>query len=219
MDPTSDTPTAVTKAITDHGGRNPYGRPMWRLIRAELHLSKKRGVWHTFPDGTLEQVVRDEQGRFLHNPLHALRVEYGVRETPMYPFKGWILERWLPAETWGSREEWNADWGPYPEAGDYFIMSTALDQMPPTEYLREQISKWERDWETRPRTLEKAYRLFMQEEREQQQKEQEHIEAELAGFYRGEIKPIFNTVSLGAQKVRNEVQASIGRDSHLGAGQ
>ena len=217
MDPNRDTPSDIAKLITAHGGLNPYGRPMWRLILCQNHLTKKRGIWHEFGDGTIEQVIRDPAtGKFHHNPLHAIRVFEGVRETPMLGFKGWILERWFPAEFW---VPWNPDQGPFPEEGEYFFKGGPWEQRPSTDDLLECISIWEREWAARPADLTTAYKLFIREEKEREAAEEAQSIADFEAFYRGEIKPIFNTISLGAQRVRDEAQAMLGRDSHLGAGQ
>ena len=93
------------------------------------------------------------------------------------------------------------------------------DELPEIGDLKDAIAVWLQDWEKRPRSYEQAYRLFIAEEEDQKRKQEEKLEEEFNAFYRGEIKPIFNTISLGAQAVRNECQKALGESSHLGAGQ
>ena len=54
IDPLCDTPSAITKSLAEVG-LNPFGKPMWRVVLAHNHTRKKRGIWHEFADGTIEQ--------------------------------------------------------------------------------------------------------------------------------------------------------------------
>src|SRR5208337_1178936 len=177
MDPLCDTPAAVTKSLAEHGGLNPYGLPYWRIVLSHRRLSKKRGLWHEFPDGSWEQFTPDGHGKFQHNPLTATRVVDEVRETPKWPRKGWVLERWFPAEVWWPfpKQAWDSNTGPYPEEGDYYLMlplpGFQWDEIPELNDLKQGISLWERDYLERPRDFDMAYAMFVAEERAQEEEE------------------------------------------------
>lgn len=86
-------------------GRNPYKKPLYRVVWSESRLYLLGGEW---PDG---------------------RIEY--RWAPYYAGrKEWVLEKWLsPEEFAGSKETWESDsrdpstglyrMGPYPSMGWY----------------------------------------------------------------------------------------------------
>jgi hypothetical protein len=194
---------------------------MWRIVLSERRLTKKKGTWHTFPDGKLEQFTpagRNENGHavFAYNPLHALSVVTEIRETPMYPHKGWILERWLPPLSWGTKADWNEDAGPYPSQGDYFIILGPWPEIPDLWFLEQEISKWNREWDEKPKDFAAAYKQFLYEEQEEERRANEQMEADLQAFFRGEIQPIFKSTSLAAQRLRNECAEAAGNKSHVG---
>jgi hypothetical protein len=193
LDPNRDTPTAVTKSITEHGGLNKYDRPYWRVILAFNHTRPKRGLWHEFADGDWEQFTPEGHGKFRHNPLHALRVVDEVRDTPMWPIpNGWILERWFPAEVWGSRETW-AKSSPYPEEGEYYLIApmagVVWTEMPDLNDLKQAISMWERDYLSRPRDFDTAYAVFVAEEAAAEEAEERKSKEEFEYFYQHEMLP------------------------------
>lgn len=227
--PLSDTPSAVTKSITDHGGTNEYGRPYWRVILSDNHTKSKRGLWCDW-DGTENWEQFSLQGAKLrHNELHPARIVDEVRETPMWPRpNGWILERWFPAEVWGSRESWSKN-SAYPEEGDYYLIApTGNDdkgdkliwtEIPDLHDLKQAISIWERDYLNRPRDFAVAYTRFVSEEKAAQEEEERKSREEMEYFYRHEVVPIFNSTSLSAQAIRNQCAEAAGVKEHVGAGQ
>lgn len=221
-DPNRDTPEAVRQAITAHGGLNPYGKPMWRVVLAQNRLSKKRGIWHTFADGRNEQFRSEGASKeglvFSYNPLKATSVEYGVRETPRYGCRGWILEKWLAAECW-LRGGWNDDAGPKPVEGDYWMLGGPWDELPQIHDLCQAISNWQREWDARPKDFEKAYAASLAEERKEEERRYRQAVEDLDHFMRSEIQPIFKSTSLEAQRVRNQAMEASGQSGHLGAGE
>lgn len=115
---TQDTPAWAAKIITDTGGNNPHGGPLYRLIWGWNRMSLVGGQW----------VDRDS------NTNQVIRREIAVRPFPKYSHLGvnkWFLERWYPPEHFGRRARWEAltletidglsvaALGPYPENGDY----------------------------------------------------------------------------------------------------
>src|SRR5579884_1931172 len=171
-DPNCDTPSAVIKSITEHGGLNPYGKPYWRVILAHNHTRPKRGLWHKFPNGT-EQFTPTGDGKFNYNQVHATVIEE-TRETPVWPIPNqWIVERWFPAEVWGDRETW-AKSSPYPEEGEYYLIlqgppESPWLQMPELNDIKQAISMWERAYLSRPRDFDMAYMMFVSEEKEREE--------------------------------------------------
>lgn len=219
-DPTSYTPQAINDLVTRLGGTNDYGKPMWRLVLSERRLHKTRGTWHTFADGTLEQFSPagyNEKGEavFNHNPMHALSVVTEVRETPMWPHSGWILERWMPAWVWGTKADWDPDGGEYPSQGDYFMILGPFTEVPNATFLEAQINLWTREWNNRPTDFAQAYKVFIADKEERERRENAERDANLDAFYKGEIQPIFKSGSLEAQRLRQKAGEAAGIKSHI----
>jgi hypothetical protein len=109
------TPTWAAAILTQSGGLNLYGEPLFRAV-----WSNNRLAWCA---GRFED--RDNSG-------HLVREVLAARLMPKYPVESrWIIEQWLPAEKYGSRDNWwqnTREWGeegnlpqlgPYPSRGDY----------------------------------------------------------------------------------------------------
>jgi hypothetical protein len=127
-------PTHLQGFLTRFGGKNPYGRPQWRLQHSDNVFVREAGVYRDWPEGLTtaekgglnfqmseEEVavrvggqVLDELGeqpvwdalRYDNKPL---RVVTEVRDNPRYAgIHGWILEKWFPASKYGPPEHWNS---------------------------------------------------------------------------------------------------------------
>ena len=112
---THDTPENVAHRLARAGGLNRFGEPNYRAVWGWNRLAWIGG---RFED-------RDENGALLRE-----RIE--LREEPKYPaVNRWHIERWLPAEAYGSPRQWYVQTverengisipalGPYPSRGDY----------------------------------------------------------------------------------------------------
>ncbi len=101
------TPRELQARITQVGGRNPHGAPMFRLVWGWSRLAWIGGEWEDHDDaGTLIRKVTE------------------FREVPKYtPFDRWHVEKWVPPETYGTPEQWKANLeaalGPYPSRGEW----------------------------------------------------------------------------------------------------
>lgn len=107
------------------GGRNLYGEPMLRIVWSEDRRALVGGVWGKW----------DGSGNWLGEEL---RYDW----TPKYPgtTERWLLEMWMPAESFGGRGWWEgfhkrlAPWGEsylvqpvYPSRGEYESIATFSD--------------------------------------------------------------------------------------------
>jgi len=117
-------PTWATEILTRSGGLNFYGEPLYRLVWANNRLAWCAGKWED----------RDSEG-------YLIREVIAARLVPKYPIRDrWIIEQFLPAEKYGSRENWWRDtreWGeegnlpqlgPYPSRGDYELACLIEDR-------------------------------------------------------------------------------------------
>jgi hypothetical protein len=218
-DPAVYTPGHVNDLVKRLGGTNEYGKPKWRVVLSERRTSKTKGLWLKHPDGELEEFVplgRDGKGNTVFGRKEATVTSVvEVRETPVWPHKGWILERWMPAETWGTKADWNYDLGPYPNEGDYFMILGPWPEIPNATFLEQQLQIWNREWDARPTDFNKVYSQYVYEKQERERKEQEEAEREFMAFLRSETTPIMKSTSLEAQRLRQRAGRAAGVKSHI----
>jgi hypothetical protein len=112
---THDTPWEVQERVRRSGGANRYGEPNFRVVWGGSRLTWIGGRW----------TDRDANGNLVRESIE-------LRRVPKYlPMERWHVERWMPAESYGSPKEWYeqtteiengiriAALGPYPARGEY----------------------------------------------------------------------------------------------------
>ena len=113
---THEAAPAVAHELSLAGGRNPFGEANYRAVWGWSRLDWIGGKWED----------RDPVSGALVREVVELR-----REPKYAPHDRWHIERWMPAESYGSPAEWQARTmeivngrnvaalGPYPSRGDY----------------------------------------------------------------------------------------------------
>ena len=113
---THDAPPDVARELLLAGGRNLFGEANYRAVWGWSRLDWIGGKWED----------RDPVSGALVREVVELR-----REPKYAPHNRWHIERWMPAESYGSPAEWQARTieivngrnvpalGPYPSRGDY----------------------------------------------------------------------------------------------------
>lgn len=224
LDPNSETPRSYREFVTKIGGKNPYGDPLWRVVLAERCLRKSSGLLHHLPTGEVSIFAVDAKGVHYEKPQDS--VDAGVFELPRYPVEGWISERWFPASTWGTREEWESARNeiggklhaePFPERGDYFMVGTFGERLPELSDIECAIQMWEDGHRKRPTNIVAYYKQLLSNEEYAREQRREQLERDLAYMRKHELVPVLKSGSLEAQRFRNQLNASIGDPSHLGA--
>jgi hypothetical protein len=112
---THDAPASVKRRLISAGGLNCFAEPNFRVVWGGSRLGWIGGKWED----------RDEDGTLI-------RESVSVRLEPKYvPLDRWHIERWCPAEMYGSPDDWEenttenvegtkvAALGPYPSRGEY----------------------------------------------------------------------------------------------------
>lgn len=112
---THEAPAAVQERLARAGGMNRFNEPNFRVVWGGSRLSWIGGSWSD----------RDGQGNLLRKVTE-------LRQVPKYlPVNRWHIERWMPPEAYGSREQWYRETteyengaaipalGPYPSRGEY----------------------------------------------------------------------------------------------------
>jgi hypothetical protein len=121
---THETPPEVGERVTVTGGFNRLGEPNFRVVWGGARLTLIGGRW----------TDRDAHGNVIRESIE-------LREVPKYlPVDRWHVERWIPPEVYGSRDDWYQRTievedgirlpalGPYPSRGEYehcFTLETA----------------------------------------------------------------------------------------------
>jgi hypothetical protein len=127
---THEAPAGVQERVTRAGGVNRYGEPNFRVVWGGSRLTWIGGRW----------TDRDAHG-------NQVRETVEMRRVPKYlPEDRWHIERWMPADSYGSPEQWVAQTteiengvriaalGPYPSRGDYehcFTLESASGEFIP----------------------------------------------------------------------------------------
>jgi len=121
---THDTPESVARSLELAGGKNSFGEPNYRAVWGWNRLA--------WIGGKFEE----------HDPATGslLREVVELRQEPKYPaVNRWHIEKWLPAEVYGSPRAWYAQTieiaegrsipalGPYPARGEYEHCFTLQD--------------------------------------------------------------------------------------------
>ena len=120
---THDAPAAVSERLLVAGGANLYGEANFRVVWGGSRLTWIGGRW----------TDRDASGNMIRETIETRRV-------PKYlPVNRWHIERWMPAESYGLPEQWEAQTaevedgirilalGPYPARGEYEHCFTLAD--------------------------------------------------------------------------------------------
>jgi len=119
-------------------------------------LVQRAGMWTDFADDT-EQVRFEERKydvAFQTRQIAPDAIRIGMFWVPLYQCEGWILERWFPASSYGSRDQWESAlsqdgetpmMGPFPERGGYFMLSGGgpWPEIPILDDVRASIAQWE----------------------------------------------------------------------------
>lgn len=230
-------PYALKHAILRTGGMNLYREPLFRVVRAEDRFISIAGEWSIWAEnipvgerGSLgmkeaqamvkrqrrpEEIVEYLQANMRKGPERMIR---GYVDRPKYGMVGWILEKWKPAESWGSPADWYAyqfegvcALGPYPARGDYEHVAGPTPYQPSIADIKRAIQENFRDCDDRP--LSAAVRLQQimdQMELEKAAKEKALYDRLDAQVQDSPVTICGNKVSLGARRVMNELQENIG---------
>lgn len=149
-------------------------------------------------------------------------VEEGMRQVQIYPFEGFILEKWKPAESFGSQEGWYqykvngmSALGAYPTHGEYEHVAGPTPYLPSEEQITDAIKQDFRNIQNRPPSpRERVLRMLEKQDLARKAKEKE--KRNFAESFHKDLNPIMRTLSLGAGRVRNALAKRAGIKEHVG---
>lgn len=221
--PEKDTPAAITADLTEYGGLNPHGNPVWRLVRAENcriqcfgtmnHISVDTSKLADFARPTDVPIDRMEEGEFW---------------VPRYKkLKGWILQRWFPPSAWGTREMWESQkardgrarlLAAYPQRGDYMMVPCGpWHSVEEAHDLKGYIRCWNAQQRNNPINWQNYEEALLAFELQERQQEAEAYAQEIEAQYRLGPQTMLRSVSTAAQKWRNSVADHTAQGVMLGA--
>lgn len=227
-------PRETQRFLKRYGGVNPYGLPKWRLVTGADRMIKEGGVWRDWAEG----LTSAEKGGINFSPIpdapgcnfsrydnKPIRVVTEVREHRKYPqAEGWILERWFPASSYGSQEEWYSFkavdgitpmLGPYPECGDYEYLYGPWMRTPSIDVLERYICTYTNAQANKKGTPASRLREHSQRWQEKEELEERQRKVEYEAIMRDHLTPMAST-SLAASRWRQDLAARIGVTEHIG---
>ena len=226
IDPTNDAPKATQAAIARIGGNNPYGKPMWRVVLAQNCIVKRGGIQRELDNGEQSIVTVGPGGRVIESKVHS-SVTSGVLEVPRYNCAdGWIVEKWFPASTWGTPDQWRSEKSAdgmrilqeeYPAEGRYWMMMGPFDHIPDLGDLENAIAMHKESMQSQPSNYDAYFRQVMRDEEYARKKAKDKLVAELNYRRKNELVPVLKSTSLEAQRFRNQLTEQTGLREHLGA--
>ena len=223
--PETDAPQALQKAIAIHGGKVPgQDRPMWRLVLAQNCLITTNGVLHDLGTGEASIVAIGPDGKkYYQKPADNITV--GRVQLPKYPCEGWVLEKWFPASTWGTPEEWRSHrsedgstiMGDFPNRGDYWMLAGPFERIPELTDLCNAIDMHRHAMDHQPASYANVLKQTIFDEETAREARRQKLEDDLAYMRKDELVPVLKSTSLAAQRFRNQLQTACGLTDHLGA--
>jgi hypothetical protein len=201
---------------------------MWRLVLASSVYWKIAGDFKIWD----ESVPLNQRGgidmwnggkEFETRPL---RVESGMVERRKYPhLESWILQKWFPSSFY-SKAIWEAPenamfdgtpkLGPWPQFGDYELMSGPFDRVPGTDKLREEIAEYHRRIENAPASIQQRILLAMAAAQDEEEAAEQRLNSKVDDYIRDRCSYITSS-SLAAGRIRTEIEKRCGITEHVGA--
>jgi hypothetical protein len=212
---------ALTKEITRFGGLNPFGGPVWRVVLAQNVFDQRFGQMRHMPQVNVDYVTPDME-------IEPEGFSAGEMWVPRYEGKGYCLERWFPASTWGALADWEHEtsqdgvtqmMGEFPRHGDYQMANDEFyAELPPTDFWKEEILKWIRARAEMEMDEVSRLRLALYRHRVAEERRREEFLEQVNQIHRAVSDPTLATIGRTAQSVRDGLMAGMGSNSHLSAG-
>jgi hypothetical protein len=213
-------PDSYKQRLLAFGGKNSYGRPLWRIVRAEHRTHVCGGTFHEGKDGGTFEFLPN--GKFTISSLNPGHVTSGEQEVTMYTCgPGWILERWLPPHVWGTREDWNSQkaddgsrlFGEYPSEGDYWMLDGPYDDLPPMSFLEKTIEVYEYCRNNQNQSFEALFARGIAKEKARAEEKYLRMMDQVMSIGR-EVNQVLTSSSLEGQRLRQQAGKMRGDKSH-----
>lgn len=165
----------------------------------------------------IEEVVQECLAR------HPKSVFTGMSEVQIYPNEGWIIEKWKPADAWGSPADWYryafqgvASLGPYPQFGGYELIAGPSPTKPTVTEVETAIRRHFQELDARPASPAELVARMMSAKEERNRKRKEDRRADIEAAVKDGPISLHNRISLGAGRVIQEAATRAGLSGHYG---
>lgn len=226
-------PKSHQDALLRIGGKNPFGEPMYRIILMETRVTKASGDWNIWDDSVdiddrggvnfkkaLELAragASSEQIEEALTPATPLRVDHGIADIPLYPSEGFCIEKWKPASTFGPPSDWPADQGPYPQYGDYELLAGPVPHLPSITDMETAVRENMRNVDNRVTSKTQRYLNLLTRWDLQNEARKKRLKEIAEDSVKYGPASLYNTLSLGAGRVMNDLALKAGLKGHYGA--
>lgn len=231
--PAKDTPDLLNRDLAEYGGLSPDGQPIWRMVLAQncrIHCFGQRNEIERGRRAAMEQdeAVRTAAGLAVKETrlIEPDRIIDGEHWILRHAFKGWILQRWFPASTWGTRTNWESQkakdgrkrlLAAYPNRGAYMMMAGPWPTIAQAGDLHGAIRCYNVQQRRNPVHWGNHLRtMAVFEEQERQQAADAYAE-EMAAQHRLGLAHVLTSVSPAAQEFRNITSKHTAGGIQLGA--
>lgn len=222
-------PADMAEFLTRVGGYNPNDEPMYRMNWAENIYDTQGGIWQEWAQGTPINerggTEMDDEGHITPCTTKPLRIVTELREVLRYPnMVGWILERWEPANYFGTRLQWEGGkvpftqipfLGPYPEDGRYVLVAGPSLELPSTLELNGAIEETEFKKDEHRGACGRLVRERVNEAEWQYEQNSIKFRQHVEEVIKDQLSP-WKRASLAAGRWRNEMAARAGVREHAG---
>lgn len=137
-------PENVARELELAGGKNPFGEPMFRCVWGFDRIVPITGEWQQFEEYQATMLDKKTGVMQTRKIVQLVSSVIETRHVPKYrPGNCWHLEKWCPAEAYGSPDQWKDAGtevlgnltvdtaGPYPDRGEYELCYPLTDDCTP----------------------------------------------------------------------------------------
>lgn len=170
--------------------------------------------------------MEDEMDGIMQDRLRLcpVKVIRGMDDIPLYPFEGWMIEKWRPASFFGVPAQWEAfkfegsnALGGYPHQGEYEYCAGPTPYPLTKRDIEDAIRQDLKNIQERPQhPRERVFRMMQKLEQRQQQKERER-KNKIESILKDSPAKLYNRLSLGAGRVIQDLADKAGLKGHFGA--
>lgn len=221
--PEKDTPDWVRQELIDYSGLSPNGLPLWRMVLAQNCRIHCFGWQNRIAKGRAEAIGEDPGAKATFQPDG---IEEGEFWIPRYRLEGWILEKWFPASTWGTKEHWEAQkardgrhrlLASYPQYGAYFMLAGPWTSISAAGDLKGAIRCYNLQQRKNPVNWENHLQVMARWEEDDRQQAADRYAEEMAAQHREGFSSLLRSASGAAQSVRNIIAEQTVGGVNLGA--
>lgn len=154
-------------------------------------------------------------------PISSVR---GMEEVPLYPYEGWVIEKWKPGSSFGTPNDWeqfrfdglNA-LGEFPHHGEYELCAGPSPYIPTVKEIEDAIREDVKIIENKPARARDRVAMMLEKLDQRQQAKQREMKNRIESIVKDGPGNLRNRLSLGAGRVMQELADKAGMKGHFGS--